>query len=359
MNTHQLWLVAVLSAICLCNSTSAEDKRMPQPTSFAARLPVEGKLASLGRSNAWLNSQPLSSADLRGKVVLIDFWTYTCINWRRTLPYLRAWSEKYQNQGLVVIGVHTPEFSFEHDVNNVRRAAKQQQVDYPIAVDNDYAIWNAFRNEYWPALYFVDAHGRIRHHQFGEGDYERLEVIIQQLLAEAGHSTFDRMLVSAPAHGAEVAADWSSLRSPETYVGYSRSENFASPGGGLLDRPRDYRVPVRLKRNDWALAGSWTMRREANVLNRAGGKIVYRFHSRDVHLVMGPGTRGAAVRFRVSIDGQPPGASHGVDVDAAGQGALDEPRMYQLIRQWTPVADRLLEIEFLDAGAELFVFTFG
>src|SRR5215831_4385871 len=347
MNAHQLWPVAVLMSV------------ITTTVGISAKLPVERPMPSLGRTNAWLNSEPLSAADLRGKVVLIDFWTYTCINWRRTLPYLRAWARKYQDQGLVVIGVHTPEFSFEKDVDNVRRAAKEQKVDYPIAIDSDYAIWNAFSNQYWPALYFVDAQGRIRHHQFGEGEYERLEVLIQQLLTEAGHNAFDRALVSADAHGAEVAADWKNLATPETYLGYARSESFASPGEQLLDRPRVYAVPALLKPNEWALTGGWTMRNESAVLNKAKGKISYRFHARDLHLVMGPAARGASVRFRVLIDGQPPGTSRGVDIDDEGHGRLDEPRMYQLIRQPTPIADRQFEIEFLDRGAEVFVFTFG
>jgi thiol-disulfide isomerase/thioredoxin len=361
MKSHQLGFLAVLlGALCASIDTSAEDTSMVQRTSIAAaELPVEGKVPSLGHATAWLNSEPLSAADLGGKVVLIDFWTYTCINWRRTLPYLRAWEQKYRDNGLVVIGVHTPEFSFEKDIGNVRRAAKDQNVVYPIAMDSDYAIWNAFKNQYWPALYFVDAQGRIRHHQFGEGDYEHSEVIIQQLLAEAGHSSFERQLVSVEGHGAEAGADWTSLRSPEAYVGYARAERFASPGGELLDKPRVYAAPARLKLNELALAGDWTTKKESAVLNKANGKITYGFHARDVHLVMGPAARGASVRFRVLIDGQPPGASRGVDVDEEGHGTVDEPRMYQLIRQPVPIADRQFEIEFLDPGAEVFVFTFG
>jgi thiol-disulfide isomerase/thioredoxin len=361
MKARQLWFLAgLLSALCASIDTSAEDTSMEQRTSIAAaELPVEGKLPSLGHATAWLNSEPLSAADLRGKVVLIDFWTYTCINWRRTLPYLRAWDQKYRDNGLVVIGVHTPEFSFEKDIGNVRKVAKDQNVDYPIAMDSDYAIWDAFKNRYWPALYFVDKQGRIRHHQFGEGDYEQSEVIIQQLLAEAGHSSFERRLVSVEGQGAEAGADWSSLRSPEAYVGYGRAEHFASPGGELRDQPRVYAAPARLKLNEWALAGDWTTREESAVLHKANGKITYGFHARDVHLVMGPGAGGASVRFRVLIDGQPPGASRGVDVDDEGHGTVDEPRMYQLIRQPAPITDRQFEIEFLDPGAEVFVFTFG
>ena len=332
---------------------------MQQGTPKPARSPIEGELPSLDGATAWLNSPRLTPAGLRGKVVLVQVWTYTCINWLRTLPYVRAWAEKYKDQGLVVIGVHSPEFGFEHNLDNVRRAAKDQNVDYPIAIDSDYAIWNAFKNQYWPALYFVDAQGRIRHHQFGEGDYEQSEAIIQQLLAEAGHSSFERQLVSIAGHGAEAGADWKSLRSPETYVGYARAERFASPGGELLDKSRVYAAPARLKLNELALAGDWTMKKESAVLNKANGKIAYGFHARDLHLVMGAAARGTSVRFRVLIDGQPPSASRGVDVDDEGHGTVDEPRMYQLIRQKGPIKDVTFEIEFLDPGVEVFSFTFG
>jgi thiol-disulfide isomerase/thioredoxin len=329
------------------------------PLVLAATLPVERPMPALRGATAWVNSQPLSTADLRGKVVLVDFWTYTCINWRRTMPYLRAWAEKYQDHGLVVVGVHTPEFSFEKDLDNVRQAAKDQRVDHPIVVDNDYAVWNAFDNHYWPALYFVDAQGHIRHHQFGEGDYEQLELVIQQLLTEAGQTKFDRTLVTPDALGAEVAADWKTLGTPETYVGYANGERFASPGGKVRDRPQTYAMPQRLKLNSWALAGNWTMTREFSVADQANGKVTFRFHARDVHVVMGPAARGSAVRYRVTIDGKPPGTAHGVDINAEGIGTLDQPRMYQLIRQAPPIADRQIEIEFLDAGAQLFAFTFG
>jgi thiol-disulfide isomerase/thioredoxin len=329
------------------------------PLGFAARLPVERPMPALKGATAWVNSQPLNTQDLRGKVVLVDFWTYTCINWRRTMPYLRAWAEKYQDNGLVVVGVHTPEFSFEKDLDNVRRAAREQRVDYPIAVDNGYAIWKAFDNHYWPALYFIDAQGHIRHHQFGEGDYDRAEQVIQQLLTEAGQTNFDRTLVKVDAQGAEVAADWKTLATPETYIGYANGERFASPGGKVRDRSQTYAAPEQLKLNTWALAGDWTMQREFSVANKANGKVTFRFHARDVHLVMGPATRGSTLRYRVTIDGKPPGASHGVDVDAQGLGTLDQPRIYQLIRQTGPIADRQVEIEFVDPGAQLFAFTFG
>jgi thiol-disulfide isomerase/thioredoxin len=325
----------------------------------AIHLPIEGELPSLSGATAWLNSPPLSAADLRGKVVLIDFWTYTCINWLRTLPYVRAWAEKYRDHGVVVISVHTPEFSFEHDLENVRRAAKDMKVEYPIAIDNDYAIWDAFANHYWPALYLVDAQGHIRYHHFGEGAYEQSEMMIQHVLAEAGIGGIDDELVSVDAQGAEAAADWDSLRSPENYLGDARTENFASPGGAVLDQPRVYAVPAHFSLNHWALAGDWTVEREATVLNKANGRIVYRFHARDLHLVMGPAARGPSVRFRVLIDGLPPGEAHGIDVDDQGNGTVTDQRLYQLIRQPKPIADRQFEIEFLDAGVEAFAFTFG
>ena len=333
-------------------------KVQPMP-STAIRLPVEGKLPSLRNATAWLNSDPLTAARLHGKVVLVEFWTYSCINWRRQLPYVRAWAEKYKDQGLVVLGVHAPEFSFEKRVDNVRQAAKEMLIDYPIALDDDHAIWRDFNNEYWPALYFVDAQGRIRHHQFGEGEYEQSELIIQQLLAEAGIGNGSHELVSVSPQGAEVGADWNDLRSAENYVGYERTENFASSGGARPDKRHDYALPAQLKLNHWALLGDWTMQRESIVLNKPNGHIVYSFHRRDLHLVMGSAVPGKSVRFRVLIDRQPPGAAHGVDVDEQGNGTLTEPRMYQLIRQPGPIIDRQFEIEFLDSGVEAFSFTFG
>jgi len=327
-------------------------------TAAMASLPVEGRLPPLGGATGWLNSQLLTAADLRGKVVLIDFGTYTCINWIRSLPYVRGWAEKYKYRGLAVIGVHTPEFRFEKDVDNVRRAAKDMKIDFPIAIDNDYAIWTAFDNQYWPALYLIDAQGRIRYHQFGEGEYERSERIIQQLLSEAGFSGGDQ-LAGVDARGVEAEADWAHLKSPENYLGHERTENFVSPGGAVVDKPRVYAAPARVKLNHWALSGDWTVKKDAIVLNKASGRIAYRFHARDVHLVMGPYVRGASVRFRVLIDGQPPGAAHGIDVDDQGSGTVAEQRLYQLIRQPSPIADRQFEIEFLDPGVEAFSFTFG
>jgi hypothetical protein len=290
---------------------------------------------------------------------LVDFWTYTCINWLRTLPYLRAWADKYQQHGLVVIGVHTPEFDFEHDLDNVRRAVKDLGVDYPVATDNDYAIWSAFANHYWPALYFVDAQGQIRHHRFGEGDYEMSEMVLQQLLSEAGSGGADQDLVSVDARGQEAAADWDSLRSPENYLGYERTDNFVSPNGSMLDTSYVYAAPARLGLNQWALWGDWTVKQQVIVLNAPDGGIVYRFQARDLHLVMAPPSPGTPVRFRVQLDGQPPGAGHGSDLDDQGHGTLTQPRLYQLLRQPGPVSQRTLEITFLDPGVQAYAFTFG
>jgi thiol-disulfide isomerase/thioredoxin len=325
----------------------------------SARLPVEGELPSFGGATGWLNSPPLTPAGLREKVVLVDFWTYTCINWLRQLPYLRAWAGKYTGHGLVVIGVHTPEFSFEHNADNVRQAAQDMMVTYPVATDNDYAIWRAFGNNYWPALYFVDAQGRIRHHHFGEGEYDQSEMVIQQLLAEAGSADAGTDLVSVDARGLEAPANWASLRSPENYTGYERIEGFASPGGAVPGTPHVYTVPERLGLNQWALAGDWIMEEEATMLNTANGQIACQFHARDLNLVMGPAAPGSPVRCRVLIDGQPPGKAHGTDVDGDGNGTVTQQRVYQLIRQPGPITDRTFEIAFLDPGAQAYCFTFG
>jgi thiol-disulfide isomerase/thioredoxin len=322
-------------------------------TRYVADLPKEGRLPGFGGATEWLNSPPLTAAELRGKVVLVDFWTYTCINWLRTLPYIRAWAEKYKEHGLVTIGVHTPEFSFEHEVDNVRWATQDMSVEYPVAIDSDYAVWSAFDNHYWPALYFVDAEGQIRHHHFGEGAYEQSEAMIQQLLGD------DSGLVSVAGRGAEAAADWTSLKSPENYLGHDRTENFASPGGAVLNERRVYAAPARLKLNQWALSGEWTMESEATVLNERNGQIRNRFHARDLHLVMGPATGEPPVRFRVLIDGESPGAAHGDDVDEQGHGTATEQRLYQLIRQRDRIAEHTFEITFLDPGVEVYAFTFG
>jgi len=324
----------------------------------SAQLPVEGELPSLAGATGWLNSPPLTPTGLHGKVVLVNFWTYTCINWLRQLPYVRAWAGKYSGQGLVVIGVHTPEFDFEHDHDNVRRAAADMRIDYPVAIDDDYAVWLAFDNHYWPALYFADAQGRIRHHHFGEGEYQQSEMVLQQLLGEAGsHPGHD--LVSPDTSGIEAPADWASLRSPENYTGYERTENFASPGGLVPGQPHSYRVPAELRLNHWALSGDWTADRQPTGLNTAGGQIAYRFHARDLNLVMGPTESGTSVRFQVLLDGQPPGSAHGTDVDDQGHGTVPAQRLYQLIRQPGPVTDRTFEITFLDPGVQAYAFTFG
>ena len=315
-------------------------------------------LAALDGAADWINSPPLTAAGLRGKVVLVDFCTYTCINWLRTLPYVRAWAQKYQ-KGLVVIGVHTPEFAFERNLDNVRRAVRQLAISYPIVTDNDYSIWRAFENHYWPALYFLDTGGLIRHRHFGEGEYEGSERAIQRLLADAGATGIGEGVVSVEGTGVQAAADWNHLRSPENYLGYERTENFASPGGVGSDDRRLFTAPARLALNQWALAGEWTMGARVIMLNRASGRIVCRFHARDVHLVMGPPQSGMPVRFRLSIDGQPPGPARGLDVDEGGNGTVAEQRLYQLIRQRTSIADRRLEIEFMDPGVEAFAFTFG
>lgn len=361
MKAKQLLLAVIfVGAIGAFIVTIAKDKNVIQQTTpTTGQLPIEGALPSLSGATGWLNAHPLTAAGLRGNVVLIDFGTYTCINWLRSLPYVRAWAEKYKDHGLVVISVHTPEFVFEQNSENVRRAVQNLRIEHPIAIDNDYAIWRAFDNHYWPALYFADAQGQIRHHHFGEGDYEQSERIIQQLLAEAGIGGIGDELVSVEGGGIEAAADWGSLRSPENYLGYARTENFASPGGVVFDMRRVYAAPARLRLNQWALVGDWTVGNGATVLNQPTGRIVYRFHARDLHLVMGPAARGMSVRFRVLVDGQPPGAAHGLDVDDQGNGTVTEQRLYQLIRQPQPIADRLFEIEFLDPGVEAYAFTFG
>jgi thiol-disulfide isomerase/thioredoxin len=320
-----------------------------------AELPVEGHLASFEGATGWINSPPLTPVDLRGKVVLVDFWTYTCINWLRTLGYVRAWVEKYEDHGLVVVGVHTPEFPFEQDIDNVRWAAKNMRVEYPVALDTDYAIWQAFANHYWPAVYIADTEGRVRHHQFGEGGYQECEMVIQRLLRDG----IGDDLVSVADEGFEAQADWANLESPETYLGYEQAQNFASPGGAHFDEPRPYDVPDPLKLNHWALSGEWTIARGANVLNEAEGRIAFRFHARDVNLVMGPRAGIASVPFRVFVDGEPPGSAHGLDVDEQGQGTVVQQRLYQLIREPASIEDRTFEISFPTPGVEAFCFTFG
>ena len=372
MKTNRLLMAGLLVAVVGTPIAAfAEDNTMSQQTAsqgerlaflhglLTGKAPSQSELVSLSRANEWLNSPPLTAEALRGKVVLVEFWTYTCINWLRQLPYVRAWAEKYKDKGLVVIGVHTPEFPFEKNVDNVRLALKARGISYPVAIDSDYGIWRGFDNNYWPALYFIDAAGRVRHWVFGEGKYEQSEMVIQRLLMEAGNTGFSDDLVAAEARGPEVAADWGSLKSPENYIGYERTEGFASVGGAAMDQPHTFAIPPNLRLNSWGLAGDWTLSKGAVMLNKPGGRIAYRFHARDLHLVMGPPEPGKPVRFRVLIDGQAPGAAHGSDVDVEGNGVLAEQRLYQLIRQQKPIGDRLFEIEFLDPGAEAFAFTFG
>jgi cytochrome c biogenesis protein CcdA/thiol-disulfide isomerase/thioredoxin len=323
-----------------------------------ADLAVEGSLPSLAGATEWLNSSPLTADGLKGKIVLVDFWTYSCINCLRAIPYVRAWADKYKDQGLVVIGVHAPEFAFEKNVKNVRSAVAELKIDYPVAIDNDYAIWRAFGNQYWPAHYFIDAQGQIRHHHFGEGDYDESERVIQQLLAEAGKTGLSADLVAVNASGAEAAPDMTNVASPETYVGYDRAENFISPGGAVQDAQHVYAASTP-RLNEWALSGDWTVGKEDAVLNEKGGSIVYRFHARDLHLVLGPGPDGKPVRFRVTIDGMAPGNSHGTDTGFDGQGAVTGQRLYQLIRQSGDISDHTFAIEFLDPGVAAYAFTFG
>lgn len=317
-------------------------------------------MPSLAGATAWINSPPLTAESLRGKVVLVDIWTYSCINCLRTLPYVRAWAEKYRDQGLVVIGVHAPEFAFEKNIENVRKATQDLKLNYPVAIDNDFAIWRGFGNQYWPAHYFIDAQGLVRHHQYGEGHYEESEALIQQLLKEAGAADVGGGFVKIDAAGAMAPPDDSvAARSPETYVGHGRAKNFASPGGQVRGEAHVYTAPEPLGPNQWAFKGNWTALTQSAWLTQAPGSIVYRFHARDLHLVLGPGKAGKPVRFRVNIDGAAPGDDHGADIDAQGQGIVDGERLYQLVRQRGEIRDRTFEIEFLDPAVEAFAFTFG
>lgn len=322
-------------------------------------LRPEGRMPSLDGATGWLNSEPLTPESLRGRVVLVHFWTYTCINSLRTLAHVRAWHERYRDDGLVVLGVHTPEFSFERDVRNIRRAVESMRIGYPVAIDSDYAVWGTFANHYWPALYFVDAEGRIRHHQFGEGDLEEAERVLQQLLAESGADVVGEPLVEVAPTGLEVAADWDDLRSGETYLGYGRTDDFASPEGLAPDVRRSYSLPASLRLNHWALAGQWSVRSEAALLEEAGGRIAYRFSARDLHLVLAPEPGGASIPFRVRLDGGAPGAAAGDDVDENGDGMATDQRLYQLVRQQPPIGARTFEIEFGAPGVGGVVFTFG
>ena len=360
-----------LTRVSLASTTSLEqglvDRFKPassKPVRTAATastgaLPVLDDFPPLDGATTWLNSPPLTVEGLKGKVVLIDFWTYSCINCLRAIPYVEAWAEKYKDQGLVVIGVHSPEFAFERNVDNVRKAIADLKITYPVAIDNDYTIWRAFDNQYWPAHYFIDAKGRIRHEHFGEGNYGESEKVIQQLLAEAGAQHVAGGIVSVAASGAEAASDVADVRSPETYVGFERAANFASAGGAVNDKPHDYTVGSPLQLNQWGLTGNWTIGSENALSNDKDAGIVYRFHARDLHLVLGPGPGGKPVHFRVTVDGAAPNDSHGADVDAQGDGVVTGQRLYQLVRQAGPVADRTFEIHFLDPGVQAFAFTFG
>ena len=343
-------VVAVLLTACLPIAGAQE------PPSIVGSSP----LYSLSGATGWVNSKPLTAKDLKGKVVLVDFWTYSCINCLRALPYMRAWAEKYKDDGLVVIGVHTPEFDFEKQLPNVQKAVKKFDITYPIALDSNQEIWNGFHNQFWPAHYFIDAKGKVRYEHFGEGEYAQSERWIQQLLKEANAKPMPEDTVSVHGQGVQAAADLSSVRSPETYIGYARAQHFGSPNGIRQDREKQYTVPNDLRINEWGLAGNWVDRAQLAELKAAGGKIAFRFYARDLHLVLGPSADGKSVRFRVTIDGHAPGTSHGVDTDADGNGVVTDQRLYQLVRQvGAPVADHVFVIEFLDPGVQAFSFTFG
>jgi cytochrome c biogenesis protein CcdA/thiol-disulfide isomerase/thioredoxin len=365
------WDTGILRKLSLSSTTSVEQKLLDrfrpvayarntvaaQPT--AVELKKEGTLPSLDGAVTWLNSAPLTREQLKGRVVLIDFWTYSCINCLRSIPYVEAWAEKYKNDGLVVIGVHTPEFAFEKDVANVAKSLTDLKITYPVVVDSNYAIWKAFNNEYWPAHYFIDANGSIRFHHFGEGQYDESEEVIQQLLREKNAHFETGGLVQVSASGAQAASDMGDAASPETYIGYARQENYASPQQIKQDGSQSYAAPSRLTVNQWGLTGAWSVSDEHATLVAAPGKVIFRFHARDLHLVLGPAKKGKPVRFRVRIDGSAPGEDHGVDTDDQGRGAVNEYRLYQLIRQKGKVEDRTFEIEFLDPGVQAFAFTFG
>jgi thiol-disulfide isomerase/thioredoxin len=325
----------------------------------AVPLPVEGELAPFDGATSWLNSEPLAPQGLRGRVVLVDFWTYTCVNWLRTLPYVRAWATKYADAGLTVVGVHTPEFGFERDLDNVVAQSRSLGVEYPIAVDSAYGVWRAFDNHFWPALYLADGEGRIRFHHFGEGEYAMTEMVIQQLLVDAGVDDFDPELVDVDPHGLEVAADWRTLQSPETYTGYGQASGFAQEGVARFDEPHDYDPTGRLTLNHWELAGTWNVARHAAISTGRGSRIAFQFHARDVNLVMGPTTAGQTIAYRVLLDGRPVGDAHGTDVSPDGSGIAGQQRTYQLIRQPGPITERRFEIVFAEAGIEAYCFTFG
>lgn len=316
-------------------------------------------LPSLSGATGWLNTTGVKREELRGRVVLANFWTYTCINWLRTLPYLRAWDEKYRPYGLVILGIHTPEFGVEHDPDNVKRAVRDMDIRYPVALDNDYKLWQAFDNHYWPASYFADITGQIVHHQFGEGEYDLAEEVIQRLLTEAVEAGFDRRFVKVQGRGVEEPADWENLGSSETYLGYQRGTNFSSNHEPELDKASRYSAPDRIALNHWSLSGDWTLGKEAPHLNKPGGGVIFRFHARDLNLVSGPAKRGDTIPFQAYLDGEPLGAAHGADANERGEGKIHDQRLYQLVRQPEPIFDRQFEIRFLEPGVEALAFTFG
>lgn len=348
-------LTIAAAAVLACIAVSAPSVKAQEPQSIIGSSPLHG----LSGATGWINSAPLTAKQLKGKVVLVDFWDYSCINCIRAIPYIRAWAEKYKGSGLVVIGVHTPEFDIEKQMPNVQKAVEKLGVTYPVALDNNYAIWNAFHNQYWPAHYFIDAKGKVRYEHFGEGEYDQSERWIQELLKEANAKGIPASTVSVRGQGVQAAADMNDVRSPETYIGYARAEHFVSPGGIHQDGEKLYTEPNHFGLNEWGLAGKWLDHKQVAVLRSSSGKIVFHFHARDLHLVLGPTANGKPVRFRVTIDGQAPGENHGVDTDAQGNGVVTDHRLYQLVRQKGPVRDHVFAIEFLDSGVQAFSFTFG
>ncbi len=351
----RLSLIAELAVALCCTVTDLPESRAQEPPSIIGSSP----LSSLSGATGWINSTPLIAKQLKGKVVLIDFWDYSCINCIRAIPYIRAWADKYKDSGLVVIGVHTPEFDIEKLTPNVQKAVNKFDITYPVVVDSNYGIWNAFHNQYWPAHYFIDVKGKVRYEHFGEGEYDQSERWIQELLKEANAKSMPASSVNVYAQGVQAAADMNDVRSPETYIGYARAEHFVSPGGIKRDTEQLYTEPNHLGLNEWGLAGKWLDHRQVAVLRSAGGKIVFRFHARDLHLVLGPSADGKPIHFRVTIDGQAPGENHGVDTDAQGNGIVMEHRLYQLVRQKGSIADHTFVIEFREPGVQAFSFTFG
>ena len=352
---RQLRLAALVAAACFLLAAGQAATGAQETASIVGSSPLPG----LSGATDWLNSKPLTAADLKGKVVLVDFWAYSCINCLRAVPYVRAWADKYKDSGLVVIGVHTPEFEFEQQLPNVQRAVKKFGITYPVALDSNNAIWDAFHNQYWPAHYFIDAKGKVRYEHFGEGEYDQSERWIQELLKEANGKSMPSGSVNVQAQGIQAAADMKDVHSPETYIGYARAEHFGSPEGIVRDLDQVYSIPDDLRINEWGLGGKWADHEQVAVLRAPTGKISFHFYARDLHLVLGPAADGKPVRFRVTIDGQAPGENHGVDIDAQGNGVVTEHRLYQLVRLKGPVKDHVFVIEFLDAGVQAFSFTFG